>query len=261
MCATGHHEAPSTSPAPSAVPATPASRRDFLHSLGIAGAGLVVSGLASGTLTSSVSAAPAPARTPARRRHGEPYATPAAALEALYQGNKRFVRGEVMAPNRNMVRLKEVAGGQKPFAAFLGCADSRVPIEIVFDQGFGDIFVTRIAGNVADPAIIGSLEFGTEVLGAQVLYVLGHTKCGAVSATMTGDDVPGQISTLYQHIRRAAKESGGDVNRAIARNVELQAEILKEASPVIARRVKAGSLIIAGGVYNLDTGIVTPVSV
>jgi carbonic anhydrase len=146
-------------------------------------------------------------------------------------------------------------------ATFLGCADSRVPIEIVFDQGFGDVFVTRIAGNVADPAIIGSLEFGTEVLGAQVLYVLGHTKCGAVTATMAGNDVPGQISTLYQHIRRAAKESGGDVNKAIARNVEIQAEILKEASPVIAKRIKAGTLIIAGGVYDLDTGKVTPVTV
>ena len=145
------------------------------------------------------------------------YADPAAALAALYEGNSRFVKGEVMAPNRNMARLKEVAAGQKPFAAFLGCADSRVPVEIVFDQGFGDVFVTRIAGNVADPAIIGSLEFGTEVLGAQVLYVLGHTKCGAVSATMTGNDVPGQISTLYQHIRRAAKESNGDLTTAITR--------------------------------------------
>ncbi|MCE2900322.1 MAG: carbonic anhydrase [Gemmatimonas sp.] len=194
-------------------------------------------------------------------RAPEPYANPKAALDALYKGNERFVKGEVMAPNRNMARLKEVAAGQKPFAAFLGCADSRVPIEIVFDQGFGDVFVTRIAGNVADPAIIGSLEFGTEVLGAQVLYVLGHTKCGAVSATMAGSDVPGQISTLYQHIRRAAKESGGDVNKAIARNVEIQAEILKEASPVIAKRIKAGTLLIAGGVYDLDTGKVIPVTV
>lgn len=236
-------------------PNTSHSRRDFLHSTMVAGAGLVVSGLATGAIGSPAGAAPAPARLM------EPFANPKQALEALYKGNERFVQGEVMAPNRNMSRLKEVAGGQKPFAAFLGCADSRVPIEIVFDQGFGDLFVTRIAGNVADPAIIGSLEFGTEVLGAQVLYVLGHSKCGAVTATMTGDDVPGQISTLYQHIRRAAKESNGDVNKAIARNVELQAEILKEASPVIARRVKAGSLIIAGGVYDLDTGRVTPVTV
>lgn len=233
----------------------PNGRREFLHSTAIAGAGLVMSGLAAGVFTRPLAAESAPSRPL------EPYADPQAALAALYQGNARFVQGEVMAPNRNMSRLKEVAAGQKPFAAFLGCADSRVPIEIVFDQGFGDIFVTRIAGNVADPAIIGSLEFGTEVLGAQVLYVLGHTRCGAVSATMAGNDVPGQISTLYQHIRRAAKESGGDVNTAIARNVEIQAEILKEASPVIARRVKAGSLIIAGGVYDLDTGKVTPVTV
>jgi carbonic anhydrase len=186
---------------------------------------------------------------------------PREALAQLYRGNTRFVNGEITAPNRNMARLREVAAGQKPFAAFLGCADSRVPIEIVFDQGFGDVFVTRIAGNVADPAIIGSLEFGTQVLGAQVLYVLGHSKCGAVSATMTGGDVPGQISTLYQHIRRAAKESNGNLDVAIMRNVQIQAEILSEASPVIAKRVKEGTLVIAGGVYDLDTGLVRPVKV
>jgi carbonic anhydrase len=199
--------------------------------------------------------------------HARPYdlapenMTPAQALAELYAGNQRFVGGEVMAPNRNMARLKEVAAGQKPFAAFLGCADSRVPIEIVFDQGFGDVFVTRIAGNVADPAIIGSLEFGTLVLGAKVLYVLGHSRCGAVQATMSGQAVPGQISTLYQHIRRAARESNGDLDRAIARNVQLQAEILQDASPVIARLLREGTLVIAGGVYDLETGRVTPVQV
>ncbi len=186
--------------------------------------------------------------------------TPAEALEALYRGNARFVKGEITAPHRNMARLKEVAAGQQPFAAFLGCADSRVPVEIVFDQGFGDVFVTRIAGNVADPAIIGSLEFGVEVLGAQVLFVLGHSKCGAVSATLTGDAVPGQISTLYQHIRRAAKESKGDLDLAIRRNVQIQAEILSEASPVISKRIADGRLIIAGGTYDLNTGLVAPVT-
>jgi carbonic anhydrase len=90
---------------------------------------------------------------------------------------------------------------KKPFALFLGCADSRVPIEIVFDHGFGDLFVTRIAGNVACSENIGSLEFGTRILGAKVLYVLGHTECGAVNATMQGDEVPGQISGS----RRSAK--------------------------------------------------------
>jgi carbonic anhydrase len=184
---------------------------------------------------------------------------PADALTKLYEGNDRFVKGEITAPNRNMARLKEVAAGQKPFAAFLGCADSRVPIEIVFDQGFGDVFVTRIAGNVADASIIGSLEFGTEVLGARVLYVLGHSRCGAVEATMRGDEVPGQISTLYQHIRRAAKEAKGDLDAAIRRNVQVQAEILGEASPVLARRIRQGSLLIAGGVYDLQIGRVRPV--
>jgi carbonic anhydrase len=232
--------------------ATPTSpRRLFLrHSTLISAGALMTTGLS----------ALLPNEGEAMRPPADVYRDPAAALAALYDGNTRFVKGEVMAPNRNMARLKEVAAGQKPFAAFLGCADSRVPVEIVFDQGFGDVFVTRIAGNVADPAIIGSLEFGTEVLGAQVLFVLGHTKCGAVSATMAGGEVPGQISTLYQHIRRAAKESQGDLDRAIQRNVEIQAEILREASPVIAKRVRNGTLVIAGGVYDLATGRVLPVA-
>lgn len=230
------------------------TRRGFLRTTALAGAGVVAG-------TTALAPKAWADGLDANRHTAEPYPDPKAALDALYHGNERFVKGEITAPNRNMARLKEVAAGQKPFAAFLGCADSRVPVEIVFDQGFGDVFVTRIAGNVADPAIIGSLEFGTEVLGAQVLYVLGHTKCGAVSATMSGADVPGQISTLYQHIRRAAKESNGDIAAAIRRNVEIQAEILREASPVIARRVKAGTLIIAGGVYDLETGRVSPVNV
>lgn len=187
--------------------------------------------------------------------------TPDEALAQLYEGNRRFVSGQVMAPHRNMARLKEVAPRQAPFAAFLGCADSRVPIEIVFDQGFGDIFVTRIAGNVADPAIIGSLEFGCLVLGAKVLYVLGHSSCGAVSATLAGQPVPGQISTLYQHIRPAAKAAGGNLDLAIANNVRIQAEILAEASPVIGGLMKEGKLKIAGGVYDLTTGQVRPVDV
>ena len=228
------------------------SRRDLLKRMAWTGAGL----LATTTLPAALRADEA--------RAGDPLlalapTTPREALDALYRGNARFVDGKITAPNRNMERLKEVAAGQKPFAAFLGCADSRVPVEIVFDQGFGDVFVTRIAGNVADAAIIGSLEFGVEVLGAQVLYVLGHSKCGAVSATLKGDAVPGQISTLYQHMRRAAKESGGDLDVAIRRNVQIQAEILSEASPVIARRIADGTLLIAGGIYDLYTGRVQPV--
>lgn len=229
------------------------SRRDVLRGLTLTGA----AALATGTVPSMLQAMSS--RADGARGVVPAPTTPAEALDMLYQGNARFADGKITAPHRNMERLKEIAAGQKPFAAFLGCADSRVPIEIVFDQGFGDVFVTRIAGNVADPAIIGSLEYGVEVLGAQVLYVLGHSKCGAVAATVKGDAVPGQISTLYQHIRRAVKESNGNLDVAIQRNVEIQAEILSEASPVLARRVADKSLIIAGGVYDLASGKVTPV--
>jgi carbonic anhydrase len=226
------------------------SRRAFVRG-SLMTAGAAMSGLAVPAVSSALTPSDAlPATFP----------DPSTALAALYAGNARFASGEITAPNRNMARLKEVSATQKPFAAFLGCADSRVPIEIVFDQGFGDVFVTRIAGNVADPAIIGSLEFGTEVLGAQVLYVLGHTRCGAVAATMQGQEVPGQISTLYQHIRRATKEAKGNLSEAVRRNVQIQAEILREASPVIAKRLLRGDLVIAGGVYDLDTGIVAPVT-
>lgn len=187
--------------------------------------------------------------------------TPADALKRLYQGNVRFSQGQSLDENRDLSRVKEVAAGQKPFAAFLGCADSRVPVEIVFDQGFGDIFVTRIAGNVASSENIGSLEFGTEVLGAKVLYVLGHTRCGAVEATMKGEDVPGQISGLFQHIRPAVKSANGNLDKAIEQNVRNQAILLAESSPVISRLVKKGELLVAGGVYDLQTGLVTPVSI
>ena len=225
----------------------PLARRDFVRALS-AGAG--VAALSSGVATGLHAARP----------RGEPDPTPAAALQMLYEGNARFLQGKIMAPHRNLDRLKEVAPKQAPYAAFLGCADSRVPIEIVFDQGFGDLFVTRIAGNVADPSIIGSLEFGTLVLGARVLFVLGHTNCGAVAATMKGDAVPGQISTLYQHIRPAVKTAAGNLDLAIVNNVKNQAETLAEASPVIGALVKEGKLLVAGGVYDLQTGRVTPVA-
>ena len=216
-------------------------------------------GLAAVSAWPSLAHAAAPAAREARHLWPETD-TPDEALARLRAGNQRFVAGQTQAPHRDMARLKEVAAGQKPFAAVLGCADSRVPVEIVFDQGFGDIFVTRIAGNVADPAVIGSLEFGTLVLGAQVLYVLGHSKCGAVDATIKGSEVPGQISTLYQHIRRAAREAKGNLADAVRRNVQIQAEILGEASPVLARLIREGKLKVVGGVYDLETGVVTEVA-
>ena len=127
-------------------------------------------------------------------------ATPEEALKYLYSGNSRFASGKSEA-NRDMNRVRAVAREQKPFAAFLGCADSRVPIEIVFDQGFGDLFVTRIAGNVASSENIGSLEFGTQVLGAKVLYVLGHTECGAVNVRTLHRRVHGTAFCMTEHVQ------------------------------------------------------------
>jgi carbonic anhydrase len=195
----------------------------------------------------------------AQNRPGTADLSPKDALELLYAGNRRFAAGKPEAPHRDLERLKAVAPQQKPFAAFLGCADSRVPIEILFDQGFGDLFVNRIAGNVTTPECIGSLEFGTHVLGTKVLFVLGHTSCGAVAAAVKGDPVPGQISALFQHLLPAVKAAKGDVEKAIRENVRTQALLLSEASPLIAKLIKDGKLIVAGGVYNLDTGAVIPV--
>lgn len=186
---------------------------------------------------------------------------PQEALARLYAGNARFAAGTPLEAHRDRNRMREIAGKQTPFAAFLGCADSRVPIEFVFDQGFGDLFVTRIAGNVASSENVGSLEFGTLVLGAKVLYVLGHSSCGAVAATAERGDVPGQISGLFQHIRPAVKLAAGNVDQAIIENVRIQATVLAESSPVIARLVREKALIVAGGVYDLKTGQVTPVEI
>lgn len=186
-------------------------------------------------------------------------ATPQAALDRLTEGNRRFVSGRTLSIHQDMNRVKEIASRQTPFAAFLGCADSRVPIELVFDQGFGDLFVTRIAGNIASSENIGSLEFGTQILGAKVLYVLGHSACGAVAATMQGTEVPGQISGLFQYIRPAVKAAKGNMEVAVRENVRNQAQLLAESSPVISRMVQRKELIVTGGVYDLQTGLVTPV--
>jgi carbonic anhydrase len=237
------------------------SRRHFLAS-----GSTLLAGAAALTLPSAAYAAAPPdygaqADDSAERFHLAPQpGTPAEALAALVEGNRRFVDGRPIAPHRDFARLREIAPKQTPFAAFLGCADSRVPVEIVFDQGFGDLFVSRIAGNIAVAEQIASLEFGTAVLGAKVLYVLGHTACGAVAATMAGTDVPGQISALYYHIRPATRVANGDLGAAIVQNVRNQALALRDGSTVIRKLVTAGELLVVGGVYDLNTGRVTPVA-
>jgi carbonic anhydrase len=189
--------------------------------------------------------------------------TPDLAVAELLQGNKRFSSQKVNQPNRGTFRLREVAKGQKPFAAILGCADSRVPAEIVFDQGLGDLFVVRVAGNVATPEEIGSLEFGSAVLGTKVILVLGHQKCGAVQAAIDNKPVPGQIGSILKHIKTlkvASTNETGDLLKATTiANVKNQIATLK-TSPVLMDLVNSGKLKIIGGFYSLDTGIITQVA-
>lgn len=186
--------------------------------------------------------------------------TPDEALRKLMAGNQRFVAQKRKSPNQDVVRLNEVAKGQNPYAAILGCADSRVPSEIVFDQGLGDLFVCRVAGNIAIAEEIGSLEFGAAVLGTKVIMVMGHERCGAVDATLKGTPVPGQIGSLLDAIRPSlvkAKNLPGDpLENACKANITYQVEQLKK-SPVLAKLTTEGKLKIVGGYYDLDKGTVS----
>jgi len=189
--------------------------------------------------------------------------TPDEALRLLMDGNERFTSKKRLYPHQNYARLQEVAKEQKPFASILGCADSRVPAEIVFDQGLGDLFVCRVAGNVATPEEIGSLEFGSLLLGSKVIMVLGHERCGAVSATLKGGEVPGQIGSLLAAIKPAIEKSQGQpgdkLETACKANIMMQVGNLK-ASLVLTELINANKLIIVGGYYDLDTGKVSLIS-
>jgi carbonic anhydrase len=188
-----------------------------------------------------------------------PAETPKEGLQRLRDGQARFVAGTSIAPNRDLKQLHEVAPKQEPFASVLACADSRVPIEVLYDQGFGDIFVVRVAGNVATAVEIASLEYSVAVLGVEVIKVVGHSNCGAVAAALAGDKVPGQISTLYQHIVSALERGKMNLDQAIVANVRHQVRILREASPLLAKAIASGALIIEGGVFDFQTGAVKSV--
>jgi carbonic anhydrase len=186
--------------------------------------------------------------------------TPAAALQRLMDGNQRFVERRRQNPNQDLARVTEVAQTQTPYAAILGCADSRFPSEIIFDQGIGDLFVCRVAGNVATPEEIGSLEFGTAVLRAKILLVVAHERCGAVKATIEGAAVPGQIGSLLDAIKPAVESSknqpGDKLENACKANAILQARRLKD-SPVISGLIAENKLDVRAAYYDLDTGAVT----
>jgi carbonic anhydrase len=182
------------------------------------------------------------------------------ALNNLKEGNKRFVEGKSIKPHQDLQRIKEVSLGQKPFAIIVGCSDSRVPNEIIFDQGLGDLFIIRTAGQVSTFASWGSIEFGNAVLGANLIVVLGHSKCGAVSAACQIPDVPGHIVTLINAIKPAAKlaeaQEGDLVENAVKINVAMQVQQLENLEPVLTKAVTSENLKIVGAVYNLETGTV-----
>lgn len=189
---------------------------------------------------------------------------PLEALDRLRAGNARFVAG---TPHPSPRSRMEALGPQHPFAAVLGCADSRCPVEAIFDQGFGELFVVRVAGNVADAAQIGSLEFAVEALGVRLILVLGHQNCGAVQAALQRPDglppaLDGIIDAIEPAIGDLLPVAGTEpfeaiLERAVSANARHAAEALRSSSALIKREVERGQVAIASAVYAFDTGIVT----
>ena len=188
---------------------------------------------------------------------------PDAALQKLMEGNQRFSQHQPQYPDQSQSRLQQVAQVQHPFATVLSCADSRVPAEIIFDQGIGDIFDVRIAGNIATPEAIGSIEYAVVLLGTPVLMVLGHERCGAVTAAVKNEALPGEISSFVKAILpavdRVKNQPGDAVDNAVVANVHYQIEQLKR-SPLLTEQLESGKLKIVGARYDLDTGSVTIVT-
>ena len=184
--------------------------------------------------------------------------SPEQALTELMEGNKRFTQQQMTSFKEDLKALKQkTAGGQTPFAALLSCADSRVPVELIFDQSIGRLFVNRVAGNIANADLIASLEYGVAVLGAKAIMVLGHSDCGAVKATIDAKAVPGQISALYRSLRPAVDQAGPNLEAATKLNAKIQAGLLRTSSPVFAEMIGKGQLKIVAAYYDLGTGTVT----
>jgi len=181
-----------------------------------------------------------------------------AAMRELMAGNERFVAGNITSFPEDLKILKaKTADKQEPFAAVLACADSRIPVELIFDQTIGHIFVSRVAGNMVTPEIIASLEYGVAVLGIKAILVLGHLGCGAIAAAIQGKEVPGQISVLYQHLMPGIAGAHGDSALAAKMNAAYQAKLLSESSTVIAKAIKEDGVKVVSGSYDIATGRVT----
>ncbi len=191
--------------------------------------------------------------------HAQQRLTPDQALALLQAGNKRFTTGKSIHPNQDLKHIKAVAAAQYPFATIIGCSYSRVPNEIIFDQGVGDLFIVRTAGQVSTYASWGSIEFAEEVLGTTLIVVLGHTQCGAVHAAVKLNEVPGHIVTLINAIKPAVesareKHPNDLLDASIRENIKIQVGQLRSLEPVLAKRVREGSIKIIGALYHLETG-------
>ena len=182
-------------------------------------------------------------------------------IKKLLEGNQRYITGGALHPNQSFKHRLELVEGQKPIAAILTCADSRVSPEIIFDQGLGDLFVLRVAGNVINDLFVGSLEYAVEHLNVSLLMVLGHSECGAVDATVKGGQPPGHINSLVQAIKpaldRLKKQSPDWVNIVAKENVKIGVERLRISDPILTARYEEGNIDIVGAFYNIKSGKVS----
>lgn len=186
------------------------------------------------------------------------------ALRLLLEGNLRYVSGNITHSGQNLVdRRSELIAGQHPFAVVVGCSDSRIPPEIIFDQGLGDIFVVRTAGQVLDNASLGSIEYAVEHLEVPLVVVLGHDSCGAVTAAVEGGEAPGHMNCLVESIQPAVDEAikmGNEselLDNSIDNNIKKIKEELENTESILSERVQNGELMIVAARYHMDTGVVS----
>lgn len=184
-----------------------------------------------------------------------PAVGPAKALQMLLDGNQRFIDGKPQYPNQQVSRREKLAAGQHPLACVLSCSDSRIPPELIFDRGLGDIFVVRVAGNTAEPAGMESLRYAVDHLGPQLILVLGHRNCGAVKAAVSGhtEDFPVIDKSILPAVIATKGMPGNQVENVTIENVRIAVQQLSKWAP-FGELVQEGKLKIVGGIYNLHTG-------
>ena len=187
--------------------------------------------------------------------------TAAQALARLMEGNKRFVERKAQHPDQTLAHVREVESAQHPFAVILSCSDSRVSPEVIFDQGLGDLFVIRVAGNVTDDTVVGSIEYAVEHLHAPLVVVLGHQSCGAVTAAVQGGEQGNHIHSFVDAIRalveQAKRQPGDVVDSCVRLNVAHVVKQLQASQPILDELVQSSKLRIVGAYYSLHTGAVT----